>query len=277
MFGRHSLMLAIAGLSLLARPAAAQCPTDRALASLVAASDRIVVGRLEVSPELAERIRTQRPGYHDVPVAVSQVIRGPASPRLTLRFFSDDAADHPSKDAILAGGTASATLFLTEADGNLYFAGTTPTALRPATSAAAAASEAEREDGLLKRWRPDRSLPQYRAVHDLVDRLGTVSGPAQQRVFDRLMALGKPAVPAIIAQMDDRRPLLDQSISLKNTSPDAFEAARLYGPELVIDGLDAILDEITGSGLGSIYNGGTDAARAAAVARWRVYAMDLAC
>jgi hypothetical protein len=274
--GRYRLMLAIAGLSLLATPATAQCPADRELARLVAMSDRIVVGRLEITPELAERIRAGERGYLDIPVAVSQTIRGPEAAPLVLHFYPDSAAYHPSNDALLASGSARTTFFLTEANGQFYFAGDTPSALQPSTGAAAATAETARQDAALKHWRTDRALPHYQTVHDLIAQLGTVSGSAQQRVFDRLIALGKPAVPAIIAQMDDRRPLRAESISLKN-GPDSFEATRHYGPALVVDGLDAVLDQITDTGLGSVYNGGTDTARAAAIARWRVYAMDLAC
>jgi hypothetical protein len=122
----------------------------------------------------------------------------------------------------------------------------------------------------------DRS-PRYREVHDLIARLGTVRGAAQQRVFDRLVSLGKTAVPAIIAQMDDRRPLLDEAMTLKNESPDAFEAIRQYGPERVVDALSAILNQITGEDFGSIENGGSDSDRATVVAGWRAYAARIGC
>ena len=105
----------------------------------------------------------------------------------------------------------------------------------------------------------------------------SVDGDQQQHVFDQLEALGYVAVPAIIAQMDDRRHLRTQAISLVNHAPDAFEGMRHYGPEQVGDGLDAVLNQITGESFGSIVNGGSSRQRDAVVAGWRVYAADLAC
>jgi hypothetical protein len=76
--------------------------------------------------------------------------------------------------------------------------------------------------------------------------------------------------------MDDRRPLAVRRITLANHDPDAFEGLRHYGPELVVDALDAILNQNTGFG-GFVVNGGSERERQAAVAAWRVYAADLRC
>jgi hypothetical protein len=90
----------------------------------------------------------------------------------------------------------------------------------------------------------------------------------EQKAFADLEALGCSAVPAIIANIDDRRKLPDRSIALKNKMPGAWEARRLYGPEKVVDALDAILNQQTGHG-GSIVNGGTDQERTEAAKAWR--------
>jgi hypothetical protein len=124
---------------------------------------------------------------------------------------------------------------------------------------------------------PDTTLPRYSEVHKLIASLGRVSGEDQQRAFNRLEALGQEAVPAIIAQMDDRRALRTAAISLANHSPDAFESVRHCGPKQVVDGLDAVLNQITGQSFGSIMNGGSDRQRDAAVAGWRIYAADRDC
>ena len=99
----------------------------------------------------------------------------------------------------------------------------------------------------------------------------------QQRLFGELEDLGPSAVPAIIAQMDDRRPLAVAQISLQNRSPNAFEAVRHYGPEQIVDALDAILNQITGESFGFIVNGGTETERSNSVAGWRTYAAKLHC
>lgn len=91
----------------------------------------------------------------------------------------------------------------------------------------------------------------------------------EQKAFADLEALGCPAVPAIIRQMDNRRRLPDPRISLRNKSPDAFEGMRFYGPEEVVDALAAILNQIAGQDFGFIYNGAHEKERSAAVRGWR--------
>jgi len=97
------------------------------------------------------------------------------------------------------------------------------------------------------------------------------SAARQQALFDQLIATGPDAVPAIIALMDDRRRLAVPAISLENKSPDAFEGMRHYGPELMVDALAAVLNQITGEHFGFIYNGAPEAERRATVAAWRKY------
>ena len=98
----------------------------------------------------------------------------------------------------------------------------------------------------------------------------------QQRLFGELESLGQKGVPAIIAQMDDRRPLAEPQISLQN-SPTAFEAVRHYGPEQIVDALDTILGQITGASNGLIVNGGNAVERSVVVAGWQSYAATLEC
>ncbi|MFA4951646.1 hypothetical protein [Brevundimonas sp.] len=100
---------------------------------------------------------------------------------------------------------------------------------------------------------------------------GRASAERQQGLFDELIAIGSEGVPTLIALMDDRRQLPWSAISLKNRSPDAFEGIRHYGPELMVDALAAVLNQITGEHFGFIYNGASNADRAASVAAWREY------
>jgi hypothetical protein len=90
----------------------------------------------------------------------------------------------------------------------------------------------------------------------------------EQEAFAALEALGCPAVPAIIRQMDDRRRLPDPTIVLRNELADAFEATRFYAPEKVVDALAAILNQITGHSFGFIYNGATEGERTDTVSGW---------
>lgn len=108
------------------------------------------------------------------------------------------------------------------------------------------------------------------AIADL-DPASATAGQDQQALFDALLALGPAAVPAIIMQLDDDRPLAVSAISLRNTSPDAFEAYRHYGPKTLWDALAAILNQLTGESFGFTYNGGNAAERARTLTGWRVY------
>lgn len=116
--------------------------------------------------------------------------------------------------------------------------------------------------------------PVARRVEEIVEAIaalppGRVSEQAQGALFDELIALGPAAVPAIIALMDDRRPLPVSQITFTNLAPNAFEGLRHYGPDLMVDALAAVLNQITAQHFGFIYNGGTESERAETVAGWR--------
>jgi len=93
----------------------------------------------------------------------------------------------------------------------------------------------------------------------------------EAQAFQKLEALGCPAVPAIVKHLDDRRKLPVAYIRLQNHSAGAFEAFRQYGPEVLTDALAAILNQITGQHFGFIYNGGTEEERAEVVKGWREF------
>jgi hypothetical protein len=93
----------------------------------------------------------------------------------------------------------------------------------------------------------------------------------EAQAFQKLEALGCPAVPAIVKHLDDRRKLPVAYIRLQNHSADAFEAFRQYGPEVLTDALAAILNQVTGQHFGFIYNGGTEEERAKVVKGWREF------
>ncbi|MCA8974941.1 MAG: hypothetical protein KDC98_09475 [Planctomycetes bacterium] len=98
----------------------------------------------------------------------------------------------------------------------------------------------------------------------------------QRQAFVDLLALDRADLPALIAVMDDRRALLEQSITLQNRARDAFEPFRHYGPKLVVDAVAAVLNQHLGESFGAIYSGGSDTERDACVRGWKVYAHYLA-
>jgi hypothetical protein len=59
---------------------------------------------------------------------------------------------------------------------------------------------------------------------------------------------------------------------LGNKSSGAFEGIRHYGPEVIVEALAAILNQITGESYSpQIVNGGTERERKAAIDGWRIY------
>jgi hypothetical protein len=268
--------------SAMAQPAALSCPADPRLAKLLAASDVVLIGRMTVPQQrLREEARKPTPKYVEIPIHVEGLVKGDAGTG-ALRVYPQDRAYAPSNKDVVSLAGKPAILFLTRVDQGpvgLYFAGHSPDALKPATDAniIATRTEAQRQAKIISLWRPETRLPHFRQVRALIASLGQVSGKEQQRVFDRLEALGEEAVPAMIAHMDDRRPLRTRAISLSNRSPGAFEGIRHYGPEQVVDGVTALLNQLTGESFGTIMNGGSARARDAAVAGWRVYASGLRC
>lgn len=75
----------------------------------------------------------------------------------------------------------------------------------------------------------------------------------------------------MIDLMDDRRPIPFRTITLENHAPGTLEGLRHYGPELMVDAVAAILNQITGADFGFIYNGASEAERRATVIGWRRY------
>jgi hypothetical protein len=94
----------------------------------------------------------------------------------------------------------------------------------------------------------------------------------EKHSFTKLEKMDMEGVPYIILLMENYKKIPSGSISLKNKSENAFEEFRHYGPELVIDALAAILNQITGEDFGFIYNGeSTQEERELTLNGWRIY------
>ncbi|UZK64938.1 hypothetical protein [Sphingomonas sp. M1-B02] len=257
------------------------CPASFDLARLVASSHLIVAGSIPIGAR-GPIMAAPSQSYISIPLEVEHIIKGSAPSILTVRHYSEDRTYSPSLKQLADSSGSLSLSFLVQVDEagpQLFFAGSTPDAFRPTSEIALAAVRAEvaRQERILSTWRPDPRRPHFDEVVELVSRLGRADRVEQRLIFQRLEKLGTPAVPAIIAVMDDRRPLNDPHISLVNRAADAFEGMRHYGPALVVDGLEAILNQITGRSFGAIHNGGSERERQATVAGWRVYAADLDC
>ena len=86
-------------------------------------------------------------------------------------------------------------------------------------------------------------------VGRLIDRLALGDGAQVQSAVDALVVLGRPAVPAMIRRLDDRRPMKVSGLMYVNDFPGAFEGIRHYPALKVVDALTQVLNDITGSDL----------------------------
>ncbi len=282
---RFSLRFGITFLALVAGAAHAGCdnpPADADLMRTVAMSDVVAEGSIALSPDQLAALHG-KDAWTDLPFAVARMLKGPAADTVNIRFYPmTEQAPTLSDVELAAGHRVIVYLHRLSVAGpeGLYFAAGEDS-LKPAPEALVTGAEIARQDAVLKAWKTDSGLPHFAEVKALLDRLTAIAhddkdaADKQQAVFAELEALGAGAVPAMIAQMDDRRPLAFAQMSLRNP-PGAAEAVRYYRPGTVVEALDAVLNQITGE-FGTIYNGGSDAERDSAVAAWRVYAHDRAC
>jgi len=95
----------------------------------------------------------------------------------------------------------------------------------------------------------------------------------QQRAVKELESIGILAAPTIIKFMDDRRPVGMRNVEFLNKAENSFEGIRVYKPELVVDLLAGLLNQITGTGFGDIYSGGYEFQRAEVVYEWRKWCL----
>lgn len=222
----------------------------------------------------------ERSTYWEIPVDDVTVLKGTPPASLRMRHWAVDSGVLDN-EGVPSLANKPALLFLQASEYGLYHLFALD-ALMPATAENVAMVKAEiaAQRSRVAAWRPDRRLPHYAEVEGLVERIAAIKSrgrpggrgrSTQEAAFLKLEQLGEPAVAAIINQMDDRRPLAFPQISLRNMSPQAFEGIRHYGPELIVDALDAILNQLVGFG-GTLVNGATEARRRNAVDAWRVYA-----
>ena len=283
---RVMLTLAAAAMALTASAAHAGCafpPAGPDLMRTVAQSDVVVEGSIAMTPEQLTALRGKTE-WIDVPFAVTRTLKGPAADTVMIRFYPATEYAPALPDLELAAGHRVVVYLhrlMQAGPPGLYFAAG-EASLRPASESLTANAEIGRQDAILKAWKADTGLPHYPEVKTQLDRLAAIpptdAGAAekQQAIFTQLEALGPIAVPAIIAQMDDRRPLAAPSVTVRSPTPESDHGVRDYTPKAIVDALDAELNQMTGE-FGTIYNGGSDAERDSAVRAWRVYAHDLSC
>ena len=121
---------------------------------------------------------------------------------------------------------------------------------------------------LYENFNIDKKL--YSRIKGYVNRVSSIF--FQFDSFRNLEKIEKIGVPYIILALNNFKKLPIKYIKLENKSVNAFEKYRQYGPELVIDALAAILNQITGEDFGAIENGeATKEMRISVLNGWRIY------
>ncbi|PTX95716.1 hypothetical protein [Opitutus sp. ER46] len=257
---------------------AAHIPADEAW-PLVANSSIIASGVLSVPiKEVQSQLSSKKYDYVELSFHVGTTIKGAAaSPELKIRWFTEPKSYAPSPDDVMALNGKKVLVCLLAVDDpavkGLYFAGYTPCALTKFDPVlfGQLRDEAAVQRRLLQHFNeafPVQNQPAFEKVRSIIAAM--TREETETDSFNRLLRMGPTAVPAIITQMDDRRALPIEHITLEN-GPGAFEATRHYGPQKVVDALDAILNQLTGQSFGNIVNGGSDAERQSAIDGWRIY------
>ena len=277
---------ATAAMTLAAGAAHAGCaypPAGPDLMRTVAQSDVVAEGTIALSPEQLSALRGKTE-WVDVPFAVTRTLKGPAADTVTVRFYPATDYAPALPDLELAAGHRVVVYLHRLAEAGppgLYFAAGQDS-LKPASEGLTANAEIGRQDAILKSWASDASLPHSAEVKAQLDRLAAIPpgdpGATQRQsgILAVLRAMGNEAIPAIVTQMDDRRPLATPKIVLDDASPENHFATRNFAPKAIVDALDAVLHQMTGE-FGTIYDGASDAERDSAVRAWRIYAHDLSC
>lgn len=260
-----------------AAPAPAPPLEWNATARLHVAATTIARGTLHVDRDALVQVIVEG-GFVPVTVDVAEVLHGEPAKQLTFRCYMPkggvaEKAWHWPAATLRALDDQDRVVFVVAAQGALYLAGDpdSGTVVEPTHEQITAIRRREMQH---RAWLA-QPLPQdkkrQREVVRLVKRLS--GGPQLQREsFAALEALGEDFVVEMVAAMDDRRKLAEPAMTLDNHAADAFEAQRHYGPKLVVDGVAAILNQITHESFGAVYNGATDAERDASVRGWTLYA-----
>ncbi|MBL8756483.1 MAG: hypothetical protein JNK15_24525 [Planctomycetes bacterium] len=219
----------------------------------------------------------QKGGHVAVAVEVQEMVHGPDRRTVPFRVYVPEAGKprpdtHPTPDELKALDGKDRILFLVTVEGENYPVGDDGMAIvEPVRDVLARLKQRE----VLHRrlLREPLALDRERKAK-VAEFLGKVARDAdhQRQAFVDLEGLGAAALAEIVAAMNDRRQLPVRELLLANKAADAFEARRIYAPKRVVDGIAAVLNQVTGESFGSLYNGARDEERDFCVRAWTIYA-----
>ena len=248
----------------------------------IAQSQFIVEGTYQVDTNKIKTIRDTKSGYIKFIFSMDSILKGDIpSKEINVTKYIYSKKDKPdfSKDTnlfLLNGKKSILFLVKSSADTSTYFISghIINKALRPGTeeNRRSIISEMKLQEELTDSNKFFKICPNDKnsaRVKELIADM--LIETKAYGAYIELEKMGFDAVPGMICQMDDRRELARKYISLENKNPKAWEAYRHYSPKVVVDVLEAILNQITGHCFGFIMNGGTERKRANAVRGWRTY------
>lgn len=264
---------------------------DDVLWKKVVYAHHIVKGTIHVNKEKIIAIQNSKSEYYTVMIDVQEVLKGSVpTGTIALRLFiycSSEYAPaenwHKEEKAnveyLMSLNNQTGIIFLYEADSRyskgFFFSDYLRNSFLPLnkTNEEAVKKEIEKENDVLNNEAFFQSFQKdtyYKKVKKTIEKmLGALTARGAYRALEKM---GQDAVPYIICLMNDRRELPVKHIVLKN-HPDFWEATRQYSPELVVDVLAAILNQVTGESFGFIYNGDdtSEHQRQCTVNGWKIY------
>jgi hypothetical protein len=203
-------------------------------------------------------------------------MKGPSTRHVTVRYAPRPADRQPSPEAVGRLNDSTVVAFLVDVDDperqGTYF---TPPALGTCASLMRLSPRGETE--LRGEIATQRTFEPRSGVADgvvaakvasLRERMLEVR--TQQSAMMDACSLGREAVPALISQLSDRRPLPQKSMRYENPRG-TFENTSWYTPQVVADALVTCLDRITGETFGFLANGASTRERDRTVRAWQIY------
>ena len=238
----------------------------------IAKSPYILTGTIQVDTNEIKKIQKAGGAYIEIDARIDSILKGDIpSKEIIINEYIDgmkeEASDRSNSNLFLFNGKKSIVTLALGYSGGYYLE-----SIFPEADEVKIKEEIAKQNEIITSNAHEKICPTVQhssKVKKLIENMLVESKATG--AYTELEKLGFQAVPAIICQMDDRRELAVQGISLENKSPQAWEAFRHYSPELVVDVLEAILNQITGKSFGSIHNGGTEEERANTVNGWRIY------
>lgn len=238
----------------------------------VAQSPYILTGTIHVDTNEIKKIQKTNGEYIEIDFAIDTVLKGdvPSKEIIINKYIHGEKnkkVHRNDSNLFLFNGKKSIVTLALGYSGGYYLE-----SIFPEANEVKIKEEIAKQEEIIGSKAHERICPtvQYSSeVKSLIDDM-LVQSKAKD-AYVKLEKLGIQGVPAIICQMDDRRELAIKGISLENKSPQAWEAFRHYSPELVVDVLEAILNQITGKSFGEIHNGGSEEERVETVNGWQIY------